>query len=115
MSVSDDAVEKAIQAIITAARTGRIGDGKIFFSKIDEAIRIRDDKRGGVCAVREQPDGQHEQQRNTGGRRQSGPHLQRRHVARGSERGLRRIRRGFQQSGDGLKAAAARAALVDST
>src|ERR1700709_1896486 len=38
--VTDDMAEKAIQAIITAARTGRIGDGKIFVSKIDEAIRI---------------------------------------------------------------------------
>ncbi len=47
--VSDDMVEKAIQAIITAARTGRIGDGKIFVSKIDEAIRIRNDERGEIA------------------------------------------------------------------
>jgi nitrogen regulatory protein P-II 1 len=38
--------EKAIQAIIGAARTGRIGDGKIFVSRVDEAIRIRNDERG---------------------------------------------------------------------
>src|SRR5271166_5750481 len=38
--------EKAIQAIVGAARTGRIGDGKIFISRIDEAIRIRNDERG---------------------------------------------------------------------
>jgi nitrogen regulatory protein P-II 1 len=44
--VPDEMVEKAIQAIITTARTGRIGDGKIFVSKIDEAIRIRNDDRG---------------------------------------------------------------------
>jgi nitrogen regulatory protein P-II 1 len=44
--VNDDMVEKAVQAIITAARTGHIGDGKIFISKIDEAIRIRNDERG---------------------------------------------------------------------
>jgi nitrogen regulatory protein P-II 1 len=44
--VPDELVEKAVQAIITAARTGRIGDGKIFVSKIDEAIRIRNDERG---------------------------------------------------------------------
>jgi nitrogen regulatory protein P-II 1 len=44
--VLDDLKEKAIQAIIGAARTGRIGDGKIFVSKIDEAIRIRNDERG---------------------------------------------------------------------
>jgi nitrogen regulatory protein P-II 1 len=39
-------VEKAVQAIVTAARTGKIGDGKIFLSKVDEAIRIRNDERG---------------------------------------------------------------------
>jgi nitrogen regulatory protein P-II 1 len=44
--VKDEIVEKATQAIITAARTGHIGDGKIFISKIDEAIRIRNDERG---------------------------------------------------------------------
>ena len=38
--------ERAIQAIITAARTGKIGDGKIFLSKVDDAIRIRNDERG---------------------------------------------------------------------
>jgi nitrogen regulatory protein P-II 1 len=47
--VPDDLVEKAIQAIISAARTGTIGDGKIFVSKIDEAIRIRNDERGEVA------------------------------------------------------------------
>jgi nitrogen regulatory protein P-II 1 len=47
--VADDMVEKAVQAIITAARTGRIGDGKIFVSKIDEAIRIRNDERGEIA------------------------------------------------------------------
>ena len=46
MVVHDDMKEKAIQAIIGAARTGRIGDGKIFVSKVDEAIRIRNDERG---------------------------------------------------------------------
>jgi nitrogen regulatory protein P-II 1 len=39
-------VEKAVQAIIGAARSGKIGDGKIFLSKVDEAIRIRNDERG---------------------------------------------------------------------
>jgi len=47
--VTDEMAEKAIQAIITAARTGRIGDGKIFVSKIDEAIRIRNDERGEIA------------------------------------------------------------------
>ena len=44
--VRDDMADKAVQAILEAARTGAIGDGKIFLSKIDEAIRIRNDERG---------------------------------------------------------------------
>jgi len=44
--INDDLLDKAIHAIVTAARTGKIGDGKIFVSKIDEAIRIRNDERG---------------------------------------------------------------------
>jgi nitrogen regulatory protein P-II 1 len=46
MVLPDNLVEKAEQAILSAARTGKIGDGKIFRSKIDEAIRIRNDERG---------------------------------------------------------------------
>jgi nitrogen regulatory protein P-II 1 len=46
MVVGDDVVEKAVQAITTAARTGKIGDGKIFLSRVDDAIRIRNDERG---------------------------------------------------------------------
>ncbi|HEY0796499.1 MAG TPA: P-II family nitrogen regulator [Acidisarcina sp.] len=44
--VTDDLLEKAIKAIVSSARTGKIGDGKIFISKIDETIRIRNDERG---------------------------------------------------------------------
>ena len=44
--VPDELVEKAEQAILSSARTGKIGDGKIFRSRIDEAIRIRNDERG---------------------------------------------------------------------
>jgi nitrogen regulatory protein P-II 1 len=44
--LADEMVEKVVQAIATAARTGKIGDGKIFLSRIDEAIRIRNDERG---------------------------------------------------------------------
>ena len=44
--VTDELKEKTIQAIIGAARTGKIGDGKIFVTKIDEAIRIRNDEHG---------------------------------------------------------------------
>lgn len=47
--VSDAMVEPAIQAIITSARTGKIGDGKIFVSKVEEAIRIRNDERGEIA------------------------------------------------------------------
>ena len=46
MVVPDELVEKAVQAILSSARSGKIGDGKIFLSKIDEAIRIRNDERG---------------------------------------------------------------------
>jgi|SRR5689334_3272435 nitrogen regulatory protein P-II 1 len=46
MVLPDDLVEKAVQAIAAAARTGKIGDGKIFLSRIDDAIRIRNDERG---------------------------------------------------------------------
>lgn len=47
--VTDEMVEPAIQAITGAARTGRIGDGKIFLSRIDDAIRIRNDERGDIA------------------------------------------------------------------
>lgn len=46
MVVADAMVERAVQAILKTAGTGRIGDGKIFISKIDNAIRIRNDERG---------------------------------------------------------------------
>ena len=46
MVLADDMVEKAVETIIGAARTGQIGDGKIFLSKVDEAIRIRNQERG---------------------------------------------------------------------
>jgi nitrogen regulatory protein P-II 1 len=46
MVLTDEMAEKAVQAIMTAARTGKIGDGKIFLSRVDEAIRIRNEERG---------------------------------------------------------------------
>ncbi len=49
MVIADAMVEKAILAITSAARTGAIGDGKIFISRIDEAIRIRNDERGEIA------------------------------------------------------------------
>ena len=45
--ICEDAVaERAVEAIVTAARTGRIGDGKIFVSTVDEVVRIRTGERG---------------------------------------------------------------------
>ncbi len=44
--LADAMVEKAVQAILVAARTGKIGDGKIFLTRVDEAIRIRNEERG---------------------------------------------------------------------
>ena len=44
--LSDELVDRAVQTIISVTRTGRIGDGKIFLSRIDEAIRIRNEERG---------------------------------------------------------------------
>jgi nitrogen regulatory protein P-II 1 len=44
--VKDVDVEKAIEAIIQAARTGNIGDGKIFISPVEQVIRVRTGERG---------------------------------------------------------------------
>ena len=44
--VSDARLEGAVAAIIKSARTGKIGDGKIFVSNIDEAVRIRTEEKG---------------------------------------------------------------------
>ncbi|MGE0230999.1 MAG: P-II family nitrogen regulator, partial [Flavobacteriaceae bacterium] len=44
--LAEDQVDKAVEAIQQAAQTGRIGDGKIFISTIDDAIRIRTGERG---------------------------------------------------------------------
>jgi nitrogen regulatory protein P-II 1 len=44
--VSDEMVDKVIQAIVESANTGRIGDGKIFVLAVEEAIRIRTGERG---------------------------------------------------------------------
>ena len=46
IAVKDDMVDKVIDAIRRAAQTGRIGDGKIFVSNIEEAIRIRTGESG---------------------------------------------------------------------
>ena len=44
--VSDDDLDRAIEIILKAAKTGEVGDGKIFVSTIDEAIRIRTGESG---------------------------------------------------------------------
>ncbi len=46
IAVSDEMSDKAVQAIVEAANTGRIGDGKIFVLPLEEAIRIRTGERG---------------------------------------------------------------------
>jgi nitrogen regulatory protein P-II 1 len=44
--LADSLVDKAVQTIVSTAQTGKIGDGKIFLSRVDEVIRIRNDERG---------------------------------------------------------------------
>jgi nitrogen regulatory protein P-II 1 len=46
IAVSDDLVDKVVDAIVQAANTGRIGDGKIFVTPMEEVIRIRTGERG---------------------------------------------------------------------
>ncbi len=46
MVLPDNMIDGAVQAILRSAKTGKIGDGKIFLSKVDEAIRIRNEERG---------------------------------------------------------------------
>jgi nitrogen regulatory protein P-II 1 len=46
MVVSDALKDSAVQAILRAAKTGKIGDGKVFVTTVDEAIRIRNEDRG---------------------------------------------------------------------
>ena len=47
--VSDDLLNKTVKAIVEAASTGRIGDGKIFVSPVDDAVRIRTGESGDVA------------------------------------------------------------------
>jgi nitrogen regulatory protein P-II 1 len=49
MVVDDTHVSAAVDAILKTASTGKIGDGKIFLSKIDEVIRIRNQERGAMA------------------------------------------------------------------
>ena len=47
LAVSDDVAERVVEAIADAARTGKIGDGKIFVTVLQQAIRIRTGETGG--------------------------------------------------------------------
>src|SRR3954465_139599 len=76
--MEDALVDRAIEAIQQAAHTGRIGDGKIFVSSIDEASRIRTGERGGD-AIWPAPLRQH-QSTPTETRKETDGRLQERHV-----------------------------------
>ena len=47
--LSDDQIERVIEVIIETARTGKVGDGKIFISPVDQVIRIRTGETGHVA------------------------------------------------------------------
>jgi nitrogen regulatory protein P-II 1 len=47
--VTDERVAEAVEAIVAGARTGRIGDGKIFISPVEEVVRIRTGERGAAA------------------------------------------------------------------
>ncbi len=47
--LNDDAIERALEAIIEAARTGKVGDGKIFVTPIEQVIRIRTGETGDIA------------------------------------------------------------------
>jgi nitrogen regulatory protein P-II 1 len=47
--VPDELAENVVDAITGSSRTGEIGDGKVFLSRIDEAIRIRNNERGAAA------------------------------------------------------------------
>lgn len=49
IAVNEDFVERTIKAIIKGAKTGDIGDGKIFVTSLDECIRIRTEERGALA------------------------------------------------------------------
>ena len=47
--VADERVKETVEAIVAGARTGRIGDGKIFITPVEEAVRIRTGERGAAA------------------------------------------------------------------
>ena len=46
IAVADEVVGKAVEAIVSAAKTGKIGDGKVFVLGLEDVVRIRTDERG---------------------------------------------------------------------
>ena len=44
--IADDRAQRAVEAILESAKTGKIGDGKIFVTEVEEAVRIRTGERG---------------------------------------------------------------------
>ena len=49
IAVAEESVSKALDAIVASARTGKIGDGKIFVTALEQVVRIRTDERGEVA------------------------------------------------------------------
>jgi len=49
LAVDDDAADRVVEAIVEAARTGKIGDGKIFVAELEQAIRIRTGETGAAA------------------------------------------------------------------
>ena len=49
VAVSDDLVERTVEAIVDAAKTGKVGDGKIFVTELEQAIRIRTGETGAAA------------------------------------------------------------------
>ena len=47
--LTDDRTRRAVEVITQVAGTGKIGDGKVFVSEVEQAIRIRTDERGAVA------------------------------------------------------------------
>ena len=46
IAIGDELVAKTVEAIVKSAKTGKIGDGKVFVVPLDEVVRIRTDERG---------------------------------------------------------------------
>jgi nitrogen regulatory protein P-II 1 len=55
--VPSDVVDSAVEAIVGAARTGRVGDGRVFVYPVEQAIRIRTGERGEETVMHEQAEG----------------------------------------------------------